>query len=34
VIKETEGKGPVQYSSKLKDDGREQGKVRVASEDD
>jgi hypothetical protein len=34
MVKETRGKGPQKYSSKVSDDGREEGKRRVASEDD
>jgi hypothetical protein len=34
MVKETKGKGPQKYSSKVRDDRREEGKGRVTSEDD
>jgi hypothetical protein len=34
MVKETRGKGPQKYSSKVSDDRREEGKGRVASEEE
>jgi hypothetical protein len=34
MVKDAKGKGPQKYSSKVRDDRREEGKGRVASEDE